>query len=414
MQKDTSLLKYAQPDDTKWKFISYTNEDIKKVFDFLEKPPSSFKLNDTYENNLQTIIKTFGICIHPVVFRQNKITKPFFEEIVRQKKQLLIEAQEREEKQQLENSKGKGVVKKKPVTTAVASKKGKERKEENRIQDFEFKFILLDVMTLMSIFIASNDKTCPDMLKMWDCRLDDRAVDVIGRLCLRESNTINKIFFYYNPIVSSPTFACLTLPAARLQMLCLSECGLSMEGAKAVLDNVTPAHHDLVYIDLYGNDLGDELVDVMKGVLQRYEMLEYIGMGKNRLKDLKKLKELLKEIGKRGVDETFVKEWQEKAKERNIIVEKNKKLRTLKKPEEHVPFLHELEKMDGSNTHVVYFKQQLKMLNLMQNHYHSSVFELLKDTYMISSNLSFSMEANLPVFDNLASLRNLYGHRVLL
>jgi len=78
----------------------------------------------------------------------------------------------------------------------------------------------------------------------------------------------------------------LTLPDRKIQMLCINQCNLSLQAAKTMLDNVTADHHDLIYIDLYGNNLGDEVVDMFGQLLDRYDLLEFIGIGKNRLSNL--------------------------------------------------------------------------------------------------------------------------------
>lgn len=138
------------------------------------------------------------------------------------------------------------------------------------------------------------------------------------------------------------TWVQLVEPQKKLQMLTLNTCGLSLEAATKLAEQIGPDHHDLTYIDLYGNDLGDEIVKIFAGVMDRYDLLEFIGLGKNGLRDCATLVTLLDKIGRREVNAQYVAYYNERVRERNLIIEKNKKLRTMKKPEEWVFYLDSL------------------------------------------------------------------------
>ena len=125
-------------------------------------------------------------------------------------------------------------------------------------------------------------------------------------------------------------------------MLTLNTCGLSIEAALNLLEQVGPEHHELVYIDLYGNNLGDDILKGVTKLLDRYDILEFIGLGNNNLRDLSSLDCLLSIIGKKEVGADYVARHNEKTRERNLVMEKNKKLKTMKKPEEHLFYLDNL------------------------------------------------------------------------
>lgn len=335
---------------TFWQYFDLDESDLTKIKEFLEKPPNWFKLNETFEENLALVQKTLGIggnLLHPSVASMPSRKVPIFQEMAKQKKQLEQEALEREEKLLAEKKKG---YKPKKKPTSTLKKKKKETKDEELITDIEFKFIRVDALTLISLFLASSDKlTMPSMMKLWQCALTSEAIETLCWLFSREQTVFNKLFLHINPLPAlsdgsdpSLTFSSLTLPSNRLQMLTLAECGLSLNAAKSLLENVTADHHDLIYLDLYGNLLGDELIDLFTELLERYDLIEFIGMGKNQLSDLAKLEKLLELVGRRQVDQEYVAKHAERSKERNMIIEKNNKLRTLKKPEEYVFFLEEL------------------------------------------------------------------------
>lgn len=57
---------------------------------------------------------------------------------------------------------------------------------------------------------------------------------------------------------------------------------------------------------------------------------------------------MLTEVGRREIDEQLVANHRERIKERNQILEKNKKLRTLKKKEDFVPVVDSLMNLNES------------------------------------------------------------------
>lgn len=111
------------------------------------------------------------------------------QEFNRQKKQLALDAIEREEKLQNESKKpGASPPKKKPAPPAPKKPKEKPPGEE-RTTDLEFKFTRVDVMTLVCLFAAACDKaSAPDMVKFWNCDLSDAEVATVSSLLQRESS----------------------------------------------------------------------------------------------------------------------------------------------------------------------------------------------------------------------------------
>lgn len=72
---------------------------------------------------------------------------------------------------------------------APASKKIKEKpKEEDRITNIEFKFTRVDTMTLICLMAANTDKTMPDMMRFWNCDLDENFVRTLSQALLREGS----------------------------------------------------------------------------------------------------------------------------------------------------------------------------------------------------------------------------------
>lgn len=70
--------------------------------------------------------------------------------------------------------------------------------------------------------------------------------------------------------------------------------------------------------------------------------MEYLGLAKNKL-TTEDVSPLLGNMGKVLFAPEQVEAHQEKIKQRNIIIEKNKKLKQQKKPEEPVPIVDNIE-----------------------------------------------------------------------
>jgi hypothetical protein len=66
---------------------------------------------------------------------------------------------------------------------------------------------------------------------------------------------------------------------------------------------------------------------------------------------------MLSKIGKREVAKSEIEDYEARLKDRNQIIEKNKKLRTLKKPEAFVPVIDPLSEKEGQS--YIYYNKNL-------------------------------------------------------
>lgn len=135
-------------------------------------------------------------------------------------------------------------------------------------------------------------------------------------------------------------------------------------------------------------------------------------MGNNNLSNLDKLAQFLNKVGKKEVNQEYFEKYQDKLKEKNQIIEKNKKLRTLKKEEIFVPVIDPLTTKDG--VHHVYFNKNLRFINLMENKYTVEVVDILRAAISKAIDLMFSIERNKVQFENIDKLRTLFGHRIFM
>lgn len=209
-------------------------------------------------------------------------------------------------------------------------------------------------------------------------------------------------------------------------MVTLNNCGLRDENVsqflKTMIEDPEDQHHSLAYIDFTSNFLTDNgklkkinifsVFDYFAELLESYNLLEYIGLGNNNLSNLGKLSNFLSKVGKKEVNEEYFETYQERIKTREKIIEKNKKLRTLKKTEVFVPIIDPLTTKDG--VHYVYFNKNLKFVNLMENKFTTEVVEILKAGNMKAIDLNFSIERNKINIENIEKLRALIGHRIFM
>lgn len=126
------------------------------------------------------------------------------------------------------------------------------------------------------------------------------------------------------------------------------------------------------------------------------------------------LEYMLSFVGLKKVNEIYVEKYQEKVKERFQIIEKNKKLESLKKPLEAVPIVDPLTKDQTDGCNYVYFNKNMKFINLMENNFTIDIIDLLKKTIGRAQDMMFSIERNVPEFENLSRLRTLNGHKILM
>jgi Ran GTPase-activating protein (RanGAP) involved in mRNA processing and transport len=157
----------------------------------------------------------------------------------------------------------------------------------------------------------------------------------------------NQLWQPTDETVISP-FAQIVRDAKRLQVLFLRHSGLNdndlTQIAKYLGSESGPQQNKaLKVIDLSHNDFtGANVSACFKQVFEQNRNLEYVGLAKNNLTSAD-VQPLLKCFGRQAFPAENVPAYQLKLKERDAILEKNKKLKASKKPEEIVPLLDALE-----------------------------------------------------------------------
>lgn len=136
--------------------------------------------------------------------------------------------------------------------------------------------------------------------------------------------------------------------SSKLQVLFLRANGLKDDDVKQICNALKPDPANplnvkpLKVLDLSYNPISREAVNSIAELLETNRTLEYIGLAKCRLDTSSALK-IFEQIGRIPFPQDQVEAHQAKMKARDAVIEKNKKLKASKKPEEPVPSLDLIE-----------------------------------------------------------------------
>ncbi|CDW82788.1 UNKNOWN [Stylonychia lemnae] len=225
----------------------------------------------------------------------------------------------------------------------------------------------------------------------------------------QETCPIQHLFFDWNPIyendystqfaqrnqlyqpkqaTESCLFAKLLQQNHKLQVLFLRASNLTDEDVKQIChvlkpDPANPAHANktLKVLDISYNPITKASLKSIADMMDLNRTLEYLGLAKCSLQ-AKSLNKILNQIGRIPFPQDQVEAHLGKLKARDQIIEKNKKLKQSKKPEEPVPILDNIEQQtsiaaDGSEVQgwVMLKNVQFKHINLCMNEVNDDIKE---------------------------------------
>ena len=134
----------------------------------------------------------------------------------------------------------------------------------------------------------------------------------------------------------------------KLQVLFLRANNLKDEDVKQICHPLKPdpanptSVKPLKVLDLSYNPITKDAVQIVAELLEVNRTLEYFGLAKCKLETSHAIK-LFEQIGRIPFPQDQVEAHQAKMKARDAVIEKNKKLKASKKPEEPVPSLDLIE-----------------------------------------------------------------------
>ncbi len=184
---------------------------------------------------------------------------------------------------------------------------------------------------------------------------------------------------------------CKLSQSHKLEHLSLRANSLGNGNCMSIFENLK-TNQNLKVLNLYKNNLSSTCIPELCGLLEVNRKLEEINLGANFFID-EDLEILKKYIGKTLIAGEILENYHKRLKDKEAIIEKNKKLKSQKKAEEPVPFLEELT-IIGDQNYIVK-NLNLKTLNLMLNNLTGECFKSLLTILESSPELGIIIDAKL-------------------
>lgn len=219
---------------------------------------------------------------------------------------------------------------------------------------------------------------------------------------------------YYNEIIlNSKSLLTKLCSSNKLESLSLRGNYLGDECALEIC-NYLKLNPVMKVINLYKNNFTSKSITAFCSMFESNKILEEINLGGNFFTD-SDLELLSKSIGKIEMSTADHENYIKRLKERDLILEKNKRLKIQKKPEEPIPFVEEVTLIGETN--YVIKNINLKVVNLMQNKFTENCCPFV---YNILNNFdTFCLILDLNIFskldrDKLLDINEPYENKIYL
>jgi hypothetical protein len=220
----------------------------------------------------------------------------------------------------------------------------------------EFSFRIL----VQALSYAQTIKT----LKFHNCELSDECITLLGQLFNNE--TFETLHLDWNSGLQYNTIIHLIRDESQLKYLSLRCCGIDEECFRQICGKLKTNRH-LRGLDLYGNRV-TSLIPLAEA-LEENRHLTSLNLAHNCLTDAN-IACLIPAIGRQPFPSEQVDEHRKKEKERDIIANKQAKLK-IKAPE-HVPIVDRIEHFPDGNQWVIYKNEIFSYLNISLNNFESA------------------------------------------
>lgn len=178
----------------------------------------------------------------------------------------------------------------------------------------------------------------------------------------------------------------------RFECLCLRGNFMGDVTAIDIFNTLATNNTSLKVISLYQNNLTSKCTGALCTMLEKNKKIEEINLGKNHFKN-EDLDALNKYMGKYLMSTEELENYNKKAKERDLILAKNVKLRITKKPEIEVPFLDDITQIDDK--YYILKNNRIKVFNFMANNLTNKCFNLVKYMLDYNDDLLLTLDDNL-------------------
>ena len=267
-----------------------------------------------------------------------------------------------------------------------------------------FQHILLDINTCKILLLLLNNSKIIS-LKFCSNNLELPVLETLVTGLLTKNNIVSTVVYEWNhniklenskevvswehklektdpnySLISKTHFQIARLATStKIESLCLRGNYLGDDAMIILIENLK-TNNSLRVLNLYNNCISTKSFSQFSTFLETNKRLEEVNLGKNFLVD-DDLFLIKKVLGKFLMTLEEVETLQKKMKEKEAIVEKNKKLKNQKKPEEPLPVLDEMIQI-GDSFYIIK-NNKIRSINLMQNKFtncYEVIVAILKQT----------------------------------
>jgi hypothetical protein len=312
----------------------------------------------------------------------------------------------------------------------------KPTKEYSEPIVFSFENIQVDINTLKILFaiLPSSKVTC---LKFNRNNFSYKNLEFLIDNLLKGKNNIYSFVFEWNNrvrydeflmdlneseikinineqdqtnLLKIKTCICKLATSPKIEALCFRGNNLGDDAVLMLFEHLK-TNNVLRMLNLYLNNLSTKTMEGLCALLSQNKRLEDINLGRNEFTD-SDLSMLREHIGKIPMTTEDIENHNKKLKDRDAIIEKNKKLKIQKKPEEALPVIPDIENIDGKFFFVKNTK--LRNLNLIQNCFTGDCVNTLTDILDNNPELNIAIDEKIFDREDRDKLRSKYSIRLYL
>ncbi len=199
----------------------------------------------------------------------------------------------------------------------------------------------------------------------------------------------------------------------KIEALCLRGNYLGDEHSKLIFENLK-ANTTLRVLNLYKNNLTSDCINLFCEMLEINKKIEEINIGGNSFTD-EDLIQIKNCLGKLKLTPNYMEDYSRRTREREAAIERNKRNKAAKKPEEPIPNIEDIVQ-EGDNFFIIK-NTKLRTINLMQNNFTEECFETIINMLDLSQDLLITIDNKIfpkNLRDKLNHPHSKYANRIYL
>ncbi|CAD8075052.1 unnamed protein product [Paramecium sonneborni] len=322
---------FSQSNCPFYQYQIYQQESLDQASQFLAyfKPELSQLMKNNIQDNMQILCQSIGINLHPT-----------FVKVVQN-----LDINDFDENKKFRNP--------------------EEYESDQTSQIVFFNSVKVDILTLKLLEFCCSQSGI-QCLKFCNNDLGQSEYQIIAQIIGNTECKIKKLFIDWQLVQPQ-----LLQSNHLLEQLYFRSCQINYAFIETLCQNM----RNLKVLDLYDNQLSKEAFGLIGVTLKDNIYLEQLGLAKNQITSLDQLSEIMQNVGKFLMTQEEYDEYRIKEKERDQIIERNKKVKK-KGTEEIVPVLETIQQFE--NNWFIIRNQRLQLLNLSLNAIDDNSFILIE------------------------------------